>query len=125
MKTREKGKITLAAWEGNTFCTYQVNTIGINGFSPTEVLLDNQTDVSVMKPERMVKPAEKPIRVNGVGGVQLLADQTGYLQDFFRVYASRDIRANVLCFADVEYLNSVVMYDQGQGFTVNLPERET
>jgi hypothetical protein len=36
------------------------------------------------------------IRVNGVGSAQLVTDRTGYLEDFFRVYASTDTRANVL-----------------------------
>jgi hypothetical protein len=33
--------------------------------------LDNQADISIMKPDllRMLEQAEKPIRVNGVGGI--------------------------------------------------------
>jgi hypothetical protein len=36
-----------------------------------EALLDSQVDINFMKPEllRMLEPAEKPITVNGVGGV--------------------------------------------------------
>jgi hypothetical protein len=84
-KVREEGRITAATWEDNTFCTYQVNTIRVEGFSPMEVLLDNQLDISIMKLEllRMLELAEKSIRVNGVGSVQLVAHQTGYFQDFF------------------------------------------
>jgi hypothetical protein len=61
--------------------------------------------------------------VNGVSVIQLVVDQTGYLQDFFREYASREGRANVLCFADVEGLYGV-MYDQGQSFMVQFPKRD-
>jgi hypothetical protein len=61
--------------------------------------------------------------VNRVEGVQLIADSTGYLQDFFWVYASADTRANVLSFNDVEYLDKV-MYEKGKGFTIYLPDRD-
>jgi hypothetical protein len=63
------------------------------------------------------------IRVNGVGSAQLVTDRTGYLEDFFRVYASTDTRANVLSFADVEDLYDVT-YDKGKSFTVHLPDRD-
>jgi hypothetical protein len=70
-KAKEEGRTTAATWEGSTFCTYQVNAAGVEGFGPTKVLLDNQADISIMKPDllRMLEQAEKPIRVNGVGGI--------------------------------------------------------
>jgi hypothetical protein len=86
--------------------------------------LDNQADISIMKPDllRMLEPAERPIKVNSVGGVQLVVNETGYLQDSFRVYATANTKANVLCFADVEDLFEI-MYKQGTSFTVHLPDR--
>jgi hypothetical protein len=41
------------AWEANIFNTtktYQVNAVGFKGFSETEVLLDNQADILIMRP---------------------------------------------------------------------------
>jgi hypothetical protein len=87
--------------------------------------LDNQADISIIRPDllRMLEPAEKPIRVNGVGGVQLVVNETGNLQDFFRVYVNVQTKANVLCFADVEDLYKIT-YNQGTSFTIHLPKRD-
>jgi hypothetical protein len=51
------------------------------------VLLDNQANVSIMRPELLsaFEKADTEVRINGVGGVQLSTDETGYLPDFFRV----------------------------------------
>jgi hypothetical protein len=49
--------------------------------------------------------------------------QTGYLNEFFRVYASEDTKANVLSFADVEDLYDVT-YVRGENFVVHLPSRD-
>jgi hypothetical protein len=74
-KAKEEGKLTAATWEGSTFCTSQVNALGIEGFGPTKVLLNNQADISIMRPDllRMLEVAEKTIRVNGIGGGAALA----------------------------------------------------
>jgi sugar (pentulose or hexulose) kinase len=43
-----------AVWEANAFatvCTYQINAVGFSGFRSTEVLLDNQADISIIRPE--------------------------------------------------------------------------
>jgi hypothetical protein len=105
-KSREENRQATATWDASTFVTYQVNAIGINGFKATEVLLDNQANISIMRPELLRAfehiETETEIRVNGVGGVQLCTNETGYLQDFFRVYTSPDTKANVLSFADAE-----------------------
>ena len=97
----------------------------MEGLGSAEVLLDNQANISIMKPDllRMLEPDEKPIRVNGVGGVQLVVIETGYLHDYFRVYATANVKANVLCFADVEELYEIT-YDQCISFMVQLPERD-
>jgi hypothetical protein len=78
-----------------------------------------------MKPDllRMLEPAEKPIRVNGVGGMQLVVNETGYLQDFFRVYTTANTKANILGFTEVEDLYEIT-YNQGTSLTVHLPDRD-
>ncbi len=45
------------------------------------VLLDNQADVSILHPNPLysIQPADMEIRVNGVGGVQVTANSTGFL----------------------------------------------
>lgn len=44
----------------------------------------------------------KEINVSGVGGTQSTAKDTGYLDNFCRVYASEHTKANALCFAGIE-----------------------
>jgi hypothetical protein len=75
-----------AAWEANVYHTYQVKAVGMSGFSGTEVLLDNQADISIMRPEllQQLRPVEETVRVNGVVGVQLELKQAGYVKDFLR-----------------------------------------
>jgi len=67
-----------------------------------------------------VRPAERKIRVSGVGGVQLIVDKVGMLDGFFQVYASEETKANVLSFADVEDKYEIT-YVRGQMFTVHMP----
>ena len=98
-----------AIWEANAFATvrtYQINAVGFSGFKTTEVLLDNQADISIIRPEllRQVQPTKEIVRVNGVGGVQLELRETGYLDNFFQVYTSTHTRVNILSFSDVEEL---------------------
>jgi hypothetical protein len=80
----------------------------------TDVLLDNQADISVIHPSLLtgVKPSEKKIKISGVGGVQLIVDQVGFLKGFFKVYASADTKANVLSMAAVEEVYPIT-YKQG------------
>ncbi len=94
--------------------THQINAIGIGGFKPTEVLLDNQANVSIIRPELLsaFEKTENGIKVSGVGGVQLYTEETGYLEDFFRVYTSTETKANVLSFADVEDLYKIMYQPQ-------------
>jgi hypothetical protein len=67
-----------------------------------------------------VLPAESPITVKGIGGRQLKAEHTGYLPDFFRVYASEKANPSVLSLSDVEDLYKV-SYVPGVAFVVHLP----
>ena len=65
-----------------------------------------------------VQPAERRIKMKGVGGLQMVVDQQGILEGFFPVYASTDMKANVLSFADVEDLYDIT-YVQKQAFIVH------
>jgi hypothetical protein len=91
------------------------------GLSKTEVLLDNQVNISIVNPclLKNVRKANHRVRVKGVGGTQLIVDQVGDLDGFFEVYTSEHTRANVLSFANVED-KYVVMYKEKEAFTVQL-----
>jgi hypothetical protein len=106
---------------------YVVDTAvnGTKGISLTQVLLDNQADISVMHPMMLsdVRPVERKIRVSGIGGVQLIANKVGMLDGFFQVYASEETKANVLSLADVEDKYKIT-YVRGQTFTVHMPEED-
>lgn len=71
---------------------------------PTKLLLDTQADLSLIHPALLedVKKAPKSIKVKGVGGMQLVVDDVGELNGFFKVYALEKTKANVLIFAGVE-----------------------
>jgi hypothetical protein len=89
------------------------------------VLLDHQANISIVRPEllRQVQPLNEVVRVNGVGGMQLELQETGYLDNFFQVYTSTETRANVLSFSDVEVLYPIT-HEPFVGFTVHTPEGE-
>jgi hypothetical protein len=92
---------------------------------PTEVLLDNQADISIIHLMLLqdVLPAERQIKEKGAGGLQMVVDQQGILEGFFPVYASKDTKANVLSFVDVEDLYNI-MYVQKQAFIVHMKNRD-
>jgi hypothetical protein len=119
------GGMAAITFEATTFVTYQVNAVSYTGFKDTKVLLDNQTNISVMKPRllRQIEPATEEIKINGIGGLQLCAKETGYLNDFFRVYASEETKTNVLSFAGVEDMYDIT-YIRGESFIVHLPEKD-
>lgn len=73
------------------------------GLLLTKVLLDNQANISIVHPMLLedIRPAPRRIKVNGVGEKQMIVDKMGLLPGFFRVYASKGMKANVLCFSDV------------------------
>jgi len=112
-----------AVWKANAYATvrtYQINVVGFSGFKSTEVLLDNQADISIIWPEllRQVQATSEVVWVNGVGGVQLQLRETGYLDNFFQVYTSTETRVNVLSFSDVEELYHI-RHEPFVGFTVH------
>jgi hypothetical protein len=63
---------------------------------------------------------ESPITVKGISGKQLKAGHTGYLKEFFRVYASEQAVPSVLSLTDVEDIYKV-SYVPGETFIVHLP----
>ena len=99
-----------------------MNAVSDARFSRNEVVLDNAADVSVVHPSllRNLMPLEKSIRINGVGGHQFLVEQTGYLDPLFSVYASKETKANILSFAQVEDEYPITYVPQ-ESFTVHLP----
>ncbi len=74
-----------------------------------KLLLDNQADISIVNPVLLenVRPTEREIKIKGVGGIQLKVNQVGDLPGFFTVYASKETKANVLSFVDVEDLYDI------------------
>ncbi len=123
-----EGAFVNAAWDANVFHTvrtYQIDSAGRKGFATTEVLLDNQADISIVRPEllRALHPINETVKVRGVGGVQLELDQVGYLQDFFEVYSSNDARVNILSFTEVEEVYPISYVPQ-EGFVVHMEDRD-
>jgi hypothetical protein len=59
--------------------------------APTEVLLDNQADISIIHPMLLknVQKSERRIRVKGIGGLQLIVDKEGILEGFFQFMQAR------------------------------------
>jgi hypothetical protein len=90
---------------------------------PTEVLLNNQADISIMHPMLLqdVQKSQQRIRVKGVGGPQLIVDEEGVLDGFFPLYASDKTKANILSFADVEDLYDIT-YIRKRAFIVHMSD---
>jgi hypothetical protein len=96
-----------AAFEANAYHTYQVNAIGYHVLNKsTEVLLDNQANISIMKLSLLcnLEKAESEDRTSGVRGRQRTVRKTGYLEDFFHVYSKRTVLRRCLrCVRDYVY----------------------
>jgi hypothetical protein len=82
-------------------------------------------DISIIHPRllQQIKASEVEVKVNGVGGPQLVVNKTGYLPNFFEVYASEETKANVLSFAEVEDKYRITYIPQ-EAFIVHLEERD-
>jgi hypothetical protein len=95
------------------------------GFLPTEVLLDNQANISIVHPMLLtnVRTVPKKIRVKGIRGPQLIVDKVGDLQGFFKIYASEYTKTNILSFANVEDLYPIT-YKRGQAFIVYIGDKD-
>ena len=84
------------------------------------LLLDNQASMSVVWNAELltdIRPADHPVRIDGIGG-HLVINEVGNLEDFGTVYYHPDALANVLCFADVEDLGSIVYSQEKSSFDV-------
>ena len=117
------GHVTWAeAGEGCSYVTYQVNTVSDVRFKPSEILIDNQANVSIVHPDlaRNIEPAKRKVKINGVGGHQFTVEETGFLDPMFQVYVSEHTKANILSFAQVEDQYPIT-YAPQESFTVHLP----
>ena len=118
-----------ATWD---MCVFNTRQVSVNSavdpkvkVQPDWVLLDNQADISILHP-RFLTDIETcaPVRVNGIGGLTMVIDKTGYLKDpEIRVHSSEKAIANVLSFAEVEDKYEVTYLPQ-EGFVVHLKDRE-
>jgi hypothetical protein len=93
----------------------------MQGLLPTEVLLDNQANISILHPMLLSNVKKAKQKVKGVGGTQLIVDMVGHLDGFFEVYASEHTKANVLSFGDVEDLYKIT-YTRGDSFVVHMSD---
>jgi hypothetical protein len=118
-----------ATWvDADVFATFDVYsaTDGNLGLGRDMVLLDTQANISLFHPAVLenVRPSEKEIKINGVGGYQMTVREKGTLPNFFEVFCSPEVKVNVLCFAEVEDMFEVE-YVEREGFIVRMPdERE-
>jgi hypothetical protein len=89
------------------------------------VFFDNQVDVSIIHPTllREIELAGEDVHINGVGGHQFTVGDTGYLDEFFRVYASTETHGSILSFAEVED-RFPITYVPRESFTVHLQDRD-
>jgi hypothetical protein len=115
-----------ATWvDAGVFATYDVcNAMDSSlGLGIDVVLLDTQANISLFHPSALedVKPSERSIRINGIGGYQMTVRHKGYLPNFFEVFCSEEVKTNVLCFAEVED-RFEVEYREREGFVVRLPD---
>ncbi|MGC9156348.1 MAG: reverse transcriptase domain-containing protein, partial [Ferrimicrobium sp.] len=91
---------------------------------PREVLLDNQSTVHLFTNEELVsnvRPAARPIRVSGVGGI-VSVDKVGDFGSFGEVYVSEASPANVLSFSAVRKQLRVSYEYDADVFSVHAPE---
>jgi hypothetical protein len=120
--------MTTVSWadEEETVCRDCPKAVhATEGLLLTEVLLDNQANINIVHPMLLedIRPSPRKIKVNGVGGKQLIVDKMGMLPGFFRVYTSEETKANVLCFSDVEDMYEI-SYEHRKAFVVHMGEKE-
>ena len=66
---------------------YEVNNaMQQQGVQLTELLLDNAANISIIHPALLsdIRLAKRKIKVKGVGGVQMVVDEVGTLEGFFK-----------------------------------------
>jgi hypothetical protein len=77
-----------ATWvDADVLTTYDVFNMTDNslGLGRDVVLLDTQANISLFHPSILenVKESEKDIKINGIGGYQMMVNKKGYLPNFF------------------------------------------
>lgn len=92
--------------------------------APHEVLLDNQSEVSVVHPMLCSKVRRKRGKCTvNMAGKTLPIYSEGYMRHFGWVWVSEELPANLLCFADIEDKYDIDRV-AGESFTVRLPGGE-
>ena len=86
----------------------------------SDVLLDNQADISVVNPRLLRNVRKKKSYVSGLSGTTELP-YVGHLDGFFECKGSDNVIASVLCMSDVEDLYQVT-YKQGESYTVHMED---
>ena len=90
-----------------------------------QVLLDNQSDVSVCDPRLVdnIANTDRWVYLNGISAStdEIVIKQSGNLAGIIDVYASDAVSANVLCMADLEDKYDIT-YLKGVSYTVHTPE---
>jgi hypothetical protein len=86
-ETKIKSEQKIAFNMGGKHIRYLPSSCYRNGrkFKSTEILLDNQLDVSILHPSTLcnIQPATSKVNINGVRGLQYTVRDTGYLDEFF------------------------------------------
>ncbi len=76
-----KAKTANVLWDALVYTTCHIDAYGETGekFLPTQVLLNNESDINIMKLAMLynIRPADKPVHISGAGGIQLQADDIG------------------------------------------------
>ena len=87
-----------------------------------QVLLDNQADKSIFRPELLcdMKPANAVVK--GITENTIKVNLKGLLLDFFECLASPEIGVNILSFAEVEK-KFKISYVRNKAFVIHLPNR--
>jgi hypothetical protein len=99
---------------------YAMVTTG--GMAWSDVLLDNQADISVVHPRLLSNVRRQKSHVCGLSGTATLP-YVGDLDGFFECKGSSNVMASVLCMSDVEDMYDVT-YVQGESYTVHMEDRD-
>jgi hypothetical protein len=86
--TSEDAQVNDTWVDARVFATYDVcNAMESSlGLGIVVVLLDTQVNISLFHPSMLedVKPSERSIRINGIGGYQMTVGHEGYLPNFLK-----------------------------------------
>ena len=102
-----------------------VFNIGDSIWKKNEVLLDNQSNISIIHRDMCsnIRELNNTVNVGGAGGNMLNLYETGDFHGFGSVYIPEHWRVNILCFAEVSDIYDI-SYDKDIGFTVHMPHQD-